>query len=131
MTEEQKPENELVEEFKRLGENLKNAIEAAWESEERKEISQEVQEGLTKVSQAVEGAVKEVVEGETVQRLRGEVDEFTERVRSGEVRDKVRAELRAALEKINAELEKAAASWTGSEEEAPSEEETPTEEGDG
>lgn len=120
MTEEQKTESELTKEFQRLGENLKNAITSAW-GEGRKTLATEIEEGLNKVSQAIEGAAKEISDDPTVKRIREDAEEFAERVRSGEVQKEMRSDIQTALQKINEELEKAMNKWTRSAEEAPPE----------
>lgn len=121
MTEEEKTESELSNEFQRLGENLKNAITSAW-GEGRQTLATEVEEGLNKVAQAIEGAAKEISDDPTVKRIREDAEEFAERVRSGEVQREVQADLRTALQKINQELENATAKWTRRAEESPPEE---------
>lgn len=98
-------------EFKRLGDNLQKAIKAAWDSEERKSISLEIEEGLKSVGEAVNKAADDIANSETAQKVRGEVEETAERVRSGEFADKARQELVKLLDKLNSELEEAAAKW--------------------
>jgi ElaB/YqjD/DUF883 family membrane-anchored ribosome-binding protein len=105
MDEEKKATSDLTEEFRRLGENLKDAIESAWESEERKNLTDEIRDGLVSATEAVEKAAKDIVESPTAVKVREDVDDFTERVRSGEVTDQFRHEILRALQKINEELE--------------------------
>ena len=114
---EEKKGNEIVEEFRRLGENLKGTIEAAWESDQRKNLSKEIQEGLRQLSDSIEKAATDIAEKPRVQKLREDVDDIAERVRSGEVGEKARSGLRSALDKINTELEKTTASLHGGEKE--------------
>ena len=105
MDEEKKVTSDLTEEFRRLGENLKGAIESAWESEERKNLTDEIRDGLVSATEAVEKAAKDIVESPTVTKAREDVDDFTDRVRSGEVTEQFRHEILKALQKINEELE--------------------------
>lgn len=121
MSEDQEPRSELAEEFKKLGRNLKDAMEDAWESEERIRVSQEIESGLKDVGEAIRQATQDLAESSTAQRMKEEVDEFAERVRSGEVADKMREELIAILNKLNAEIEKASDSWSSTEESTDSE----------
>jgi hypothetical protein len=46
MDETPKPEENLAEEFRKLGKNLVEALSAAWNTEERKKMQQEIEEGL-------------------------------------------------------------------------------------
>ena len=45
MSEQQKPENDLRDEFRSLGESLKQVFNSAWESEERKHCSKTSKRG--------------------------------------------------------------------------------------
>ena len=42
------PENELADELRNLGHNLKGILQAAWESEERRKLQNEIQAGLAR-----------------------------------------------------------------------------------
>jgi hypothetical protein len=98
-------------EFQRLGDNLQETIKAAWDSEERKSISLEIEKGLKAVGDAVNQAAEDIANSETAKKVREEVEETAERVRSGEFADKARQELVKLLDKLNTELEEAAAKW--------------------
>lgn len=112
MDEEKKAASDLTEEFRRLGKNLQGAIESAWESEERKNLTDEIHDGLVSATEAVEKAAKDIVEGPTATKMREDVDDFTERVRSGELTDQFRKDLVMALKKINEEIEGVFTSWS-------------------
>jgi gas vesicle protein len=117
MTENSHSEGDLIEEFRRLGENLKEAMQSAWDSEERKNLSKEIQSGLNAFGEAVGQAVDEMVESSTGQRMRDEIEDLTERVRSGELADETRDELLGLLRKANVNLEKKVQQWKSTEEE--------------
>ena len=119
---EDKKRNEIVQEFRRLGDNLKETIEAAWESDQRKKLSTDIQEGLRQLSESIEKAATDIGEKPQVQKLREDVDDLATRVRSGEVGEKARTGLKSALDKINVELEKTSASLRGVKEEGEAEE---------
>ena len=110
---EEKQDNEVIREFRRLGENLKGTIEAAWDSEQRQNLSTEIKEGLRQLSDSIEKAATDIGEKPQVQKLREDVDDFAGRVKSGEVGDKAREGLSSALDKINTELEKTSESLRG------------------
>ncbi len=106
MTEDPLKKDPLREEFDRLGGNLRSVIQGAWESEERKRVSSEVQSGLSKVGDAIAQAAKDLSDEPATQKLRQEVDEIAERVRTGELADKVRVELIDVLQQVNERLAK-------------------------
>ena len=97
------PENELADELRNLGYNLKGILQAAWESEERRKLQNEIQAGLAELQKTV----AEFVTSPTGQRLKAEVQDLGGRVRGGQVESQLRSDLLAALRTINAELEKA------------------------
>lgn len=122
MTDEQ-PEtteraNTLNQAFSQLGENLKAAVQAAWESEERQRLQRDMAAGLADLERAVSEAAVELTRGPTGERLREDVEGLQARVRRGEIQDRVRDDLLAALHQVNAELEKAIRRWSDDEPEA-------------
>jgi len=107
MSEENKGSSNLKDEFRNLGNNLRQVINAAWESEERKKFQSEIEEGMRELGYALDNLAQDIREGEAGQNIRREVDDFSERVRSGEVESKAREEVLKALKILNTELEKA------------------------
>jgi hypothetical protein len=100
------PEDDLAAEFRQLGHNLKEALKTAWESEESQKLQRELKAGLAGLEAGLKEAAQDFSAGEAGQRLKSEAGEFTERVRSGEVGARVRADLLAALRTVNQELQK-------------------------
>ena len=71
MSETQRPENNLRDEFRILGENLKKFFNVAWESEERQKLQQDIKDGMKEMGFALEGLAEDVRSsefGETVRR---------------------------------------------------------------
>lgn len=116
MSEQTPPEGDLRDEFQNLGQNLKRVINTAWESEERKKVQGDIQDGLDELYQAINKMINEFKVSETGKKVIEEVDDFSERLRSGEVRDQAREGVLTALKKMNTELEKAADKFTTEEE---------------
>jgi mevalonate kinase len=112
MNENPQAEGDLAEEFRRLGNSLQEALKTAWESEERRSLTKEIQDGLDALGDSVKQAASEFAESSTGQRVKAEVDEFADRVRSGQVTAELREDLLAALMKVSAELEALSAKWT-------------------
>lgn len=98
------PENELVDELKNLGQNLKGVLQAAWESDERRKLQQELQKGMDEFQKAIANFES----SPTGQKLKSEAHDLSERLRTGEVESKLRDDLLSALRTLNAELTKAA-----------------------
>jgi hypothetical protein len=102
-----KPEGDLMDEFRQLGNNLAAAARSAWQSEESQKLRNEIKVGLAALEAGLRQASAEVTSGETGQRIKSEVEDFSARVRSGQVESQLRSDLLAALRKVNSELEKA------------------------
>jgi hypothetical protein len=112
MSEGNKEYGNLREEFRNLGNNLKVMVNSAWESEERKRLQSELEEGMRELGNVLNELAADFQSGEVGQSLRREVDDLSERIRSGEVENKTRAEILKALKGLNAELEKASENFS-------------------
>jgi len=106
MNGEQGQQDTLRDEFEQLGENLKALIQGAWESEQRKQVSQEVERGLNEVGASISNAAAELAQEPAARKLREEVDQLAERVRSGELAEKARQEIVDVLQQVNNRLTK-------------------------
>jgi hypothetical protein len=100
------PETDLTEELGNLGKNLVGILHAAWERPERQKLQQEIEVGLTELGSTLKKEAKVVSESQVSQRIKTEVEDLGNRVRSGQVEARVREELVGALHVLNAELEK-------------------------
>jgi ElaB/YqjD/DUF883 family membrane-anchored ribosome-binding protein len=98
---------DLASEFQNLGDNLKKYFVSAWESEQRNSIQSEIEAGLSDLGDTLKKTANEIQESETGQRIKSEAVDFRDRVRDGEVEQKVRSDLTNFLKKLNTELEKA------------------------
>ncbi len=105
MAEEKKSKDEIGNEFEKLGENIRQVVQGAWESEERKRIGKEIHDGLIEIGEAFTRLGDEFVESPGVQRVREEVDDISERIQSGEVAQKINDDLVSLLQTINQKLE--------------------------
>jgi hypothetical protein len=107
MQEPNENNSSLRDEFRALGDHLKQLVQSAWESEERQKFQQEIEAGMSELGSTLNDLAAEMKTGETGQKIRQEVDDFSTRVRSGEVEEKARSEILKALKLLNEELEKA------------------------
>lgn len=99
---------DILSELRELGNNLGNLLQAAWESEDRKKIQQEIETGLNDVNKAL----RDLGSSETGQAIKADLRDINERLRSGEIEQRVRSEVTAALRAANEGLKKAMASKT-------------------
>lgn len=106
MTEPSQSKSDLSDEFRKLGENLVESLKALWEHPETRQIRTEMKDGLVQLGDSLSQAVSDFSESPEGQRLQAGVEDFSEKVRSGEVETKARDELIHALNLINIELEK-------------------------
>jgi hypothetical protein len=107
MSQENTPQSDLADQFRQLGESLKSFLQGTWESEETQKLRQEVKTGFTELGRAANEAVSEFSQSETGQRLKAEAADFKERLDSGEVETKARAEITKVLSALSTELQKA------------------------
>jgi hypothetical protein len=113
MSEEPKSKSSLEQEFDALGKNIREALEGAWGSEERKRLSEEIQRGLNEIGSSLGKVADDLQQNETVQKVSAEVDEFADQIRSGEVADKLRSGTLEVLQSLNRELEGWIEGWSG------------------
>ena len=106
MTEPSQSKSELSDEFRKLGENLAESLKALWEHPETRQIRTEMKDGLMQFGDSLNQAVRDFSESPEGQRLQAGVEDFGEKVRSGEVETRARHELIHALNSINIELQK-------------------------
>ncbi len=107
MTENTNPRPDIADEFRELGENLKNMLQSAWQSEEAQRLRDDIKLGMEALTQSAVEAIEGFDSGETGQRIKEEVGDFKNRVESGEVETKARAEISRMLRALNGELQKA------------------------
>lgn len=105
--ENKSPNDNIGEQLNELGKNLREALQSAWESEERRKLQQEIEEGLANLGASLSQAAKDFSNSPTGQSLKEDVKDLHERWRTGEVRSKVNSEIVDTLRKVNSELQKA------------------------
>jgi hypothetical protein len=100
------PQGNLAAEFRELGKSLTNILRTAWESEERVQLQTEIESGLSELGTSLNKAANDFAKTPTGQRLKGDVQDFSKRVQSGEVETKIRENMLEVLRTVNAELQK-------------------------
>jgi len=114
MSEDTPSEDKLGEEFRNLGKNLVDAFRTAWEAPERKKLQQDIESGLNELGNTLKEEYDTFSESPTGQRLKADVVDMRERVRTGEAEAKVRSDLLVALRTVNEELQKVINRWSAS-----------------
>ena len=97
----------LRQELEALGDNLKQAMESVWESEERQRLQAEIESGLEQALSVVRSEVAAFSESETGERLRSDLKSIHKELESGEAASQLRQDLASALRSINQGLRKA------------------------
>lgn len=101
------PNDNISEQLNELGKNLREALKTAWESEERRKLQKEIEQGMANLGASLSQAAKDFENSPAGQSLKEDVKDMQERWHSGEVSSKVRSDVAEALRKVNAELQKA------------------------
>ena len=102
------PNDNIGDQLNELGKNLREALQTAWESDERRKLQQDIEEGLASLGASLSQAAKDFSSSQTGQTLKEDVKDLHERWRTGEVGSKVHSEVVDALRKVNEELQKTA-----------------------
>ncbi len=104
---ENKPGSESIsDQLNELGKNLRDALQSAWSSEERRRLQQDIEEGLSSLGSSLSQAARDFSNSQTGQTIKSDVKDMQERWRSGEVGSKVHSEVVDALRRVNEELQK-------------------------
>jgi hypothetical protein len=114
MSDERPSEENLTEEFRKLGKNLVSAIEAAWDSPERKRFQDEFVSGLNEFGETLRKEADQLVNSSTGQRIKDDVENIGEKIRSSETQVKVRQDLINSLKYANSEIQKILDRWSES-----------------
>jgi hypothetical protein len=122
MSEEQKPRSNFVDELEDLGSQLITAVKAMWESEESRNLRQEIGDGFVDLGQKLDEAIKSAQESEAAQQFTDQVRETVEKARESDLAGTVQENLTTGLQQLNAELSKLVTSLeSGGKADAPSE----------
>ena len=100
---------ELVEELGRLSKRFVEAVEVAWNSDQRKEIEQDLRSGLTAIAESLEHGLHDLSERKKTKQFVGKAEDVaetvTEKIRSSEKTHELAAGLAAGLAAVSDRLE--------------------------
>lgn len=106
MTEEQKSGSELMDELESLGQQLVTAVKSLWDSDESRQLREEIGAGFVQLGNQVDDAIKTAHESETAQEFRVQVQETVEKARESDIAGKLEENLVSGLHQLNTELGK-------------------------
>lgn len=105
---ENKPSEESIsDQLNELGKNLRDALQAAWTSEERRKLQDDIVTGLSSLGTTLSQAAMDLSNSPTGQTIKDDMKDLHERWRSGDVGTKVHTEVVESLRRVNEELQKA------------------------
>lgn len=102
-----------------LGRQFAETMQAAWNSQERRELEAEVREGVQYFSEEVQRVFQDAKKSPAAKRVKEEADEVKTRMESGEATRKARSGLVEGLRWLSGELEKLAQQFSPPQKEAP------------
>jgi hypothetical protein len=109
-------DGDIAAEFAELGKKLRSTVEVAWTSQERMKVQREVQDGLVKLRDELDNALKTLRTSEPAQKVETEVKRVRGDLESGKVTDDVRIGIISGLRGLGVALDKLAENFTPSEE---------------
>jgi hypothetical protein len=123
------PENErpqaespdLVAEFTALGKKFAEAMQVAWQSEERHQLQGDIKEGLDRFASEVNDAFKTVRETEVAKKVEDGVQKAASEIKTGKVGEDVRRGMVTALRGLSDALDRMSSSFSPHEGEEPKE----------
>jgi hypothetical protein len=110
MTEEQKPSGEILDELQSLGEQLVTAVKALWDSEDARQVRQEIGDGFVELGNQVDEAIQTARDSEATKEFETKVKETVDKARESDVAGQVQDGLVTGLRHLNEEMSK----WVGS-----------------
>ena len=99
--------NEVLDELRNLGNNLKELLQSVWGSEERKKLQGEIEMGIQEIADSLSKAATEFSQTQTGQTLKSDIQDLNQRIQTGQLEAKIRIELLSVLQKANEGLKKA------------------------
>jgi gas vesicle protein len=97
----------ISDQLNELGKNLRDALHAAWSSDERRKLQQEIEEGMASLGATLSQAAKDFSSTTTGKTITEDVKDLQQRWKTGEVSSKVHSDVMDALRRVNEELQKA------------------------
>lgn len=106
--EEKEDAEAILEELDRLGDAFARAVQAAWKSEQRKELEEDLRRGLAALIDNVEEVMTRVNRSEQTQELKEQAGRVVERVRASKASAELKKGLTKGLQTAAEEMQKVA-----------------------
>lgn len=106
------PKVDIAAEFQKLGRQLAETLQTAWDSEERKRVEKEVREGVQSFVNEVDQVIREVKTNEKTEKIKGEAEEFKNRVENTDIGTRARQGIVQGLRWLSEGLEELANQFT-------------------
>jgi len=103
MADEQKS---LMYELQTLGQQLTTAVKALWESEDSRQLRQEIGDGFAELGNQLDTAVKNAQESEAAKQFSDQIKATMDQARESDIAGEVEHGLVTGLEQLNQELAK-------------------------
>jgi uncharacterized protein YukE len=106
---------DLAAEFAELGRAMRNALDAAWNSQERQRFQSEIRSGLNKLADEMESAAQNIRQSDVGQQVEERTKQVRDDIQSGKVSDDVRKAVTQALRATRDAIDHMADSFTPAE----------------
>jgi soluble cytochrome b562 len=106
MTEEQKKDSAMLDEFEALGQQLSAAVKALWESDESRKLRQDLREGFVELGRQLDTAVKSAQESEAAKEFGEQMKDAVDKARQSDLAGKLEQGLISGLQELNQEISK-------------------------
>ena len=109
-------ENDIMDEINKLGQQFVDALQSAWNSEERAKFEAEVNDGVRTFADEVEKAIQSVKDGSAGEKFRNDAqdvrEKVNERVSTDDISEQVRTGFVSGLRWLSSEMGKLADQFT-------------------
>jgi soluble cytochrome b562 len=106
MSEDQKQNSAILDEFEALGQELSTAVKALWESEESRKLRQDLRDGFAELGRQLDTAVKSAQESEAAKEFGEQVKETYDKARQSDLAGQLEQGLLDGLRDLNQEISK-------------------------
>jgi len=103
---------DVAAELRKLGRQMVDTLETAWNSEERQRFEKEVREGMHSFASEIDKAIKEVRESEATDKVKTEASQVADKVQTSEPGQKAKEGLAKSLKWLSEELDALSAKFT-------------------
>lgn len=108
---------DVTAELRKLGRQMADTLQSAWNSEERQRFEKEVREGMRSFADEIDKAIQEVRTSETTAKVKTEATQMADKVQASDVGQKARVGLAKSLQWLSEELGSLATKFTPPEKE--------------